>query len=143
VCHFAAQLCHAGRQHVDHNTVDQTYNRDCVIVADLSNDATYAETLFETFGWRVIGVQIGRSDDGMTCEARPVPHGHIYVYKLAAPICSNSFAPNCKTIASAFLLARKPNAPVSNLRSSQSTVRAASSTNAHPGCMVDRSDSGL
>ena len=30
--------------------VDRRYHSDALIVADLSNDATYAEVLFETFG---------------------------------------------------------------------------------------------
>ena len=51
------------------------YNRDCLIVADLSNDATYAETLVDTFGPRVVGLQIGRSGDGTTCEQRTVRTG--------------------------------------------------------------------
>ncbi len=41
--------------------IDRRYNNNALIVADLSNDATYAETLFDTFGsQRVIGLQIGR-----------------------------------------------------------------------------------
>jgi hypothetical protein len=62
--------------------IDQTYNRDCLIVADLSNDATYGETLFDTFGRRVVGVQIGRSGDGTTGEQRRVRHGVIPVYNV-------------------------------------------------------------
>ncbi len=49
--------------------VDQKFNRDCLIVADLSSDPTYAEVLLEMFGPRVIGVQIGRLGDGMTFAA--------------------------------------------------------------------------
>ena len=62
--------------------IDQNYNRDCVIVADLSNDATYGEALFEMFGRRVIGVQIGRSGDGTTLERRRVKNGGIPVYNV-------------------------------------------------------------
>ena len=62
--------------------IDQNYNRDCLIVADLSNDATYGETLFDTFGRRVVGVQIGRSGDGTTWEQRRVRHGVIPVYNV-------------------------------------------------------------
>jgi len=62
--------------------IDQTYNRDCLIVADLSNDATYGETLFDTFGRRVVGVQIGRSGDGTTWDQRRVRHGVIPVYNV-------------------------------------------------------------
>jgi hypothetical protein len=62
--------------------IDQTYNHDCLIVADLSHDATYGETLFDTFGRRVIGVQIGRFGDGTTWAQRPVRHGAILVYNV-------------------------------------------------------------
>ena len=62
--------------------IDQSYNRDCLIVADLSNDATYGETLFDTFGPRVVGVQIGRSGDGTTCQQRRVRDGVMPVYNV-------------------------------------------------------------
>jgi hypothetical protein len=62
--------------------VDQFYNRDCLILADLSNDASYAEALYELFGQRVIGVQIGRSGDGTTFEHRPVKNGAVLVYRV-------------------------------------------------------------
>ena len=60
--------------------VDRRHNHNALIVADLSNDATYAETLVETFGPRVIGLQISRHGDGMNAEWRPVRHGHLPVY---------------------------------------------------------------
>jgi hypothetical protein len=60
--------------------IDQKYSRDCVIVADLSNDPTYAETLFDSFGPRIIGVQIGRSGNGTTVEHRRVRNGAVLVY---------------------------------------------------------------
>lgn len=62
--------------------IDQNYNRDCVIVADLSNDATYGEALFEMFGPRITGVQIGRSGDGTTFERRRVKNGSMPVYNV-------------------------------------------------------------
>jgi hypothetical protein len=62
--------------------IDQKYSRDCVIVADLSNDPTYAETLFDTFGPRIVGVQIGRSGDGMTFERRRVKNSACLVYQI-------------------------------------------------------------
>ena len=52
------------------------------IVADLSNDASYAENLQETFGPRVIGLQIGRYGNGMEFERRPVKHGVMPVYNI-------------------------------------------------------------
>src|SRR5271155_2961913 len=60
--------------------IDQSYNRDCLIVADLTNDPTHAETLFDTFGQRVVGVHIGRSGDGTTWEQRTVRHCAVPVY---------------------------------------------------------------
>jgi hypothetical protein len=62
--------------------VDQFYNRDCLILADLSNDASYAEALDAFFGRRVIGVHIGRSGDGTTIYRRPVRNGAIPVYRV-------------------------------------------------------------
>ena len=62
--------------------IDQQLNHNALIVADLSNDPTYAEILFDTFGRRVIGVQIGRSGDGMTREYRRVKNGAIPVYQI-------------------------------------------------------------
>ena len=60
--------------------VDRLYDSRTLIVADLSNDASYAEVLFERFGSRVIGVHITRSGDGETPEHRPVKGGHVPVY---------------------------------------------------------------
>ena len=63
--------------------VDRRYNHNALIVADLSNDVTYGETLFDTFGsQRVIGLQISRFGDGMTFERRPVRGGVILVYTI-------------------------------------------------------------
>ena len=45
--------------------VDRRYHNNALIVADLSNDPTYAEVLYETFGPRVIGLQISRHGDGI------------------------------------------------------------------------------
>ena len=60
--------------------VDRLYDSRTLIVADLSNDATYAETLFERFGRRVIGVHITRSGAGEMPEHWPVKGGHVPVY---------------------------------------------------------------
>lgn len=57
------------------SAIDQSYNRNCLIVADLSNDATYGETLFDMFGPRIVGLQIGRFGDGTTSQPRQVRHG--------------------------------------------------------------------
>jgi hypothetical protein len=63
-------------------TIDRRYNCNALIVADLSNDPTYAEALLETFGPRVIGVQIARSGDGMQAEQRPVKHRSMLIYTI-------------------------------------------------------------
>ena len=63
-------------------TIDRRYNSNALIVADLSNDATYAEVLLETFGPRVIGLQISRRGDGMNLERRPVKHGSMLIYTI-------------------------------------------------------------
>jgi hypothetical protein len=63
-------------------TVDARFGRNALIVADLSNDPTYAEVLYETFGQRVIGVHISRSGDGITFERRLVKGGWVPVYPI-------------------------------------------------------------
>ncbi len=62
--------------------VDRRYYSDCLIVADLSNDASYAEDLFYTFGCRVIGVHITWHGNGMEFERRRVAGGVIWVYSI-------------------------------------------------------------
>jgi len=60
--------------------VDRRYNHNALIVADLSNDASYADVLVDTFGQRVIGLQITRNGDGMNAEYRACGRGHLPVY---------------------------------------------------------------
>jgi hypothetical protein len=62
--------------------IDRRFASNALIVADLSFDPTYAEVLHQTFGSRVIGLQIGRSGDGLTCEQRPVNHSAMPVYNI-------------------------------------------------------------
>jgi hypothetical protein len=62
--------------------VDVRHGRNALIVVDLSNDATYAEVLYETFGKRVIGLHITRHGDGKTCEWWPVKNGCVPVYNI-------------------------------------------------------------
>jgi hypothetical protein len=62
--------------------VDRRYDSKTLIVADLSNDATYAEPLFERFGPRLIGIQITRYGDGMNPERRQVKSGAILIYTI-------------------------------------------------------------
>jgi hypothetical protein len=60
--------------------VDRHYNSSALIIADLSNDATYAEVLYQAFGSRVIGLHISRNGDGMGAERRQVGGGSMLVY---------------------------------------------------------------
>ena len=62
--------------------IDRRYYSNTMIIVDLSNDATYAEFLYETFGQRVIGVHISRYGDGMNPEHRPVRGGYLPVYTI-------------------------------------------------------------
>jgi hypothetical protein len=62
--------------------IDRRYYSNALIVADLSNDASYADNLLETFGPRVIGLQIGRHGNGMEFERRPVKGSAILVYQI-------------------------------------------------------------
>ena len=62
--------------------VDRRYHSNALIVADLSNEASYGEFLYDTFGPRVIGVQISRHGDGTTFERRPVGRGAMLVYTI-------------------------------------------------------------
>jgi len=61
-------------------TVDRRYDSNALIVADLSNDASYAEALYETLGSRVVGLQISRGGDGMDPERRPVKNASMLIY---------------------------------------------------------------
>jgi hypothetical protein len=63
-------------------TIDRQYNCNAVIVADLSNDPTYAEALLETFGARVVGLQITRAGEGMNPERRPVKNSSMLIYTI-------------------------------------------------------------
>jgi hypothetical protein len=60
--------------------IDRQHYNNALIVVDLSNDATYGEVLHETFGPRVIGLQITRHGNGMEAERRPVKNGSMLVY---------------------------------------------------------------
>jgi hypothetical protein len=49
----------------------------------MSNDATYAEPLFERFRNRLIGLRITNHGDGMTAEWRQVNNGAILFYTIS------------------------------------------------------------
>ena len=66
--------------------VDQHYNYKTLIIADLSFDPTYAETLFELFGPRVIGLQIGATGDGLVADPLQINNKMMYVIGSAALI---------------------------------------------------------
>ena len=67
-------------------TIDRQYHHNSLIVADLSNDATYAEILVQTFGCRIVGLQITRSGDGMGAERRSTKYGPLLVYTIGRTI---------------------------------------------------------
>jgi hypothetical protein len=62
--------------------VDRFYNGDATIVADLTNDPTYTEPLFDMFGNRVLGLHIGPHGDGSTFEQRPVRNSAMTIYRV-------------------------------------------------------------
>jgi hypothetical protein len=61
-------------------TIDRRYDCEGLILTDLSNDPTYAEVLHETFGPRVVGLQISRHGDGTNFERRLVKQSAMLVY---------------------------------------------------------------
>ena len=64
--------------------VDARYDRNALIVADLSNDSSYGEQLLETFGPRVIGVHIGPRGDGMRGGGKGI------CWRLCTAICKRA-----------------------------------------------------
>jgi hypothetical protein len=62
--------------------VDARFHRNGLIVVDLSSDASYADVLVQTFGQRVIGLQIGRYGNGTEAEIRFTPSGRLLVYNV-------------------------------------------------------------
>ncbi len=69
--------------------IDEACNN--LIVADLSNDSSYAEILLHTFGHRVIGLHISRYGDGMEFELRNTRFGPIRVYKIGRTFLLEQF----------------------------------------------------
>jgi hypothetical protein len=62
--------------------IDGGYDNNTLIVADLSNDATYAEPLHKLFGPRLIGLQITRLGDGMEAVPRRVNTAAMLTYNV-------------------------------------------------------------
>jgi hypothetical protein len=71
--------------------IDRRYDSEAIIPADLSNDPTYGEVLYETFGPRVIGLQITRHGNGMNFERRPVKHSAMLVYTVGRSYLLESY----------------------------------------------------
>jgi hypothetical protein len=71
--------------------IDRQYDSEALIVADLSHDPTYAEVLYETFGARVVGLQISRHGDGANFERRPVKHSVMLVYTVGRSYLLESY----------------------------------------------------
>jgi hypothetical protein len=71
--------------------IDRHYESEALIVADLSYDPTYAEVLHQTFGPRVVGLQISRHGDGTTFERRRVNHSAMLVYTVGRSYLLDSF----------------------------------------------------
>jgi hypothetical protein len=71
--------------------IDRHYESEALIVADLSYDPTYAEVLHQTFGPRVVGLQISRHGDGTTFERRQVKHSAMLVYTVGRSYLLESF----------------------------------------------------
>ena len=71
--------------------IDRQYNSQALIVADLSNDASYGEILAKRFGPRAVGVNIGRSGDGMTWDRRQFSGGSIPVGNVGRTFLLESF----------------------------------------------------
>ena len=67
-----------------------------LIVADLSNDESYAEVLHEAFGPRVIGLQISRHGNGMDIGWWPVRTGAVPVYTIGRTYLFESSTRNYK-----------------------------------------------
>jgi hypothetical protein len=62
--------------------IDRQYNNNSLIVADISNDESYAEILVQTFPGRVIGVQISRYGDGIGAQRRLTSFGPLWTLLL-------------------------------------------------------------
>jgi hypothetical protein len=66
--------------------IDRKYDYSSLIVADLSNDTTYAEILVQTFPHRVVGLHISRFGDGLGAERWATKYGSLLVYTIGRTI---------------------------------------------------------
>ena len=117
--------------------VDRRYNGNALIVADLSNDESYADALLELFGPRVIGLHITRHGNGMTLERRTVGHSGMWVYTIGRTFCLNFCKLNCNPIKSSWPRHQNCGAPMNNSPIwKRSTETPAPSTPARRGCTM-------
>ena len=95
--------------------VDRRYSRNALIVADLSNDASYAEVLYETFGPRVIGLHISRSGDGSTLSGGRSNADAMPVYPIGRTNLLELFLSELRSDQVRFATDRRCAAPMNNL----------------------------
>ena len=76
--------------------IDRQHQGFGLIVADLSHDPSLCRVLFDTFGPRVIGLQIGRHGDGMGFERRPVRQAPMLVYSVGRSYLLELLHSNCR-----------------------------------------------
>jgi hypothetical protein len=60
--------------------IDNGYDNNTLVIADFSNDFSYAEPLHKLFGPRLIGLQIARHGNGMEAGPQRVNSGAILMY---------------------------------------------------------------
>ena len=117
--------------------IDARYDRNGLIFADLSNDTSYGEQLFETFGPRVIGVHIGRHGDGMQADRRRVGRGSIVIYHIGRSHLLEPCTVTCKRAEYASPMDRRRGALMPNWkRWSLKCARRESSINVCQGSMM-------
>ena len=110
--------------------IDARYDRNALIVADLSNDTQLWRAVVETFGPRVIGVHIGRHGDGMQGERRPVGRGSVLIYHVGRSHLLEALHSGLQAGRVCFRMDRRRGALMPNWKpSSLRCGRAGSSTN--------------
>ena len=110
-------------------SIDRHYRSDALIVADLSNEPSYGEILYQTFGSRVIGLHITHHGDGMNAEWRRAGPGAIPVYNIGRTHLIEQFLSLVENDKVRLLKARKANAPMPNWSTSRwSFAQAGQST---------------
>jgi hypothetical protein len=72
--------------------VDRRHGSNALIIADLSNDESYAEVLYQFFGPRVFGVRICASGNGTNFELWTVNGGYIPVFNVGRSYLFDNYA---------------------------------------------------